>query len=73
MASHPLWESCGKPKTGKIFENKSKFKLVYKVAIREAKNNANNEISDKLHESLMFKDCPSFWKTWKTKICKPSI
>ena len=72
MASHRLWENCGKPKTGDIFAEKNKQKLVHKNAIREAKNNANNTISNQLQESLMSKDCTSFWKTWKAKICKPT-
>jgi hypothetical protein len=71
MASHRLWETCGKPKTGDIFAEKNKQKLLYKNAIREAKNDANNKISSQLQELLLSKDCPSSWKTWK-KICKPS-
>ena len=73
MAAYRLWEGCGKPKSGEIFLNKGKHKLLYKAAIKSAKNNATNHISNQLHESLITKDSISFWKTWKTKISKPSV
>jgi hypothetical protein len=60
-ASHRLWENCGKPKTGDVYAKRTKQKLLYKNAIREAKKSADNKISSQLQESLLSKDCPSFW------------
>ena len=59
---------AGRPKTGFIFDNKTKDKLNYKFAIKQNKRSAENKVSDKLQEALLYKNSTSFWKTWKSKI-----
>ena len=73
MVAHQLWVNCGKPNSGEIFLNKTKHKLLYKTAIKNAKKDVTYNISTQLHESLITKDNISFWKTWKTKISKPAV
>ena len=73
MVAHQLWVNCGKPNSGETFLNKTKHKLLYKTAIKNAKKDVTYNISTQLHESLITKDNISFWKTWKTKISKPAV
>jgi len=54
---------------GVLFESKNKDKLRYKLAIKKAKIEASDAISDKLHEELAYKNSTCFWKTWKNKVC----
>ena len=44
-------------------------KRKYKLAIKKAKNEQTNDITNELHESLLNKNAKCFWKTWKCKVC----
>lgn len=70
IATHQIWIAAGKPRVGLIFDSKNKDKINYKSAIKKFKNASAATISDKLHESLIYKNPTSFWKTWKSKVCK---
>ena len=70
IASHNLWVLNGKPKEGILFSNKNKDKLNYKLKIKKQKRAADTYISDQLHKSLTHKKSKSFWKTWKSNVCK---
>jgi hypothetical protein len=69
ITSDKMWVEAGKPRFGDIFRNRNKDKLVYKSAIKKAKNDHSKYISDDLHEALTLKDSKCFWKTWKSKVC----
>ena len=61
---HRIWTEAGKPRSGPIFELFKKDKYYYKFAIRQAKSDAANNISNDLHDALLFKDNNQFWKIW---------
>ena len=72
MLSHSKWLNAGKTRTGEIFQTKQQDKLNYKRAIKAAKIEAEDKVSDSLHQNLCSKNNVAFWKTWKNKIKKPS-
>ena len=49
-------------------EQKSKDKLLYKLAIKRDKDAAKNVVSENLQEELVSKNNIAFWKTWKNKV-----
>ena len=65
-----LWSSCGKPRSGSVFEAMKDAKYRYKLAVRDAVRVYENRFSDELYDHLLTKDMNSFWKIWSAKICK---
>ena len=47
---HHTWVEAGKPRYGSIFENKNKIKLKYKLEIKRHNYDAQNKISEELHD-----------------------
>ena len=72
IASHDIWVAAGWPQSGPVHTAKKNDKMAYKIAIKKAKKSAENSVTEQLHESLLIKTPISFWKTWKTKVCKQS-
>ena len=70
IESHRIWTETGKPRSGPIFELFKKDKYFYKFAIRQAKSDAANNISNDLHDALLFKDNNQFWKIWNSNMGK---
>ena len=67
--SYNIWVSAGRPKTGAIFNLKTRDKLSYKFAIRQNKTKADAGLSEELCAGLQTKDGKAFWKTWNNKVC----
>ena len=73
--AHVLWKSCGCPLTGDVYHLKRTAKALYKLAIRQKNTDEIVDVSNDLHEYLLQKDQPAFWKSWSSKFCskvKPS-
>ena len=68
LDSHILWEACGRPRSGLIFDVRNRDKLNYKAEIRRAKRSTESSISNELYENLCHKDSTAFWKTWNSKV-----
>ena len=60
-----------------IFDLMKSAKAQYKRALRHKDRGDFKVVSDHLHDCLLNKDQPSFWKTWKTKFthkgCNPDV
>ena len=67
MDAHRLWKEAGRPRTGPIFEIYKKEKFTYKIAIKHAKNEAADSITNDLHDALIQKDDSQFWKLWNSR------
>jgi len=69
IASCRTWKDAGKPKHGTIFAQYKQDKLLYKKRIREER--ASETIcycySNDLHDALLCKSGPDFWKVWNSK------
>ena len=56
IESHRMWVDAGRPHVGPIFDIYKKEKYSYKLAIRQAKKEATDTISNDLHDALSSKD-----------------
>jgi len=65
MFACSVWKCAGRPQSGPIYERKKNAHYLYKLAIRDAAN----QFEDELLDSYMNKDFTSFWKCWKKKTC----
>ena len=66
IAAHKLWEMCGKPRNGVIYQEKMQTKLQYKLEIKSAKNSTENYRNARIIKNSIDKTSKKFWKDWKT-------
>ena len=64
MQAHKAWKEGGCLRSGSLNDNRLLYKQCYKLAIREAKQNAGKNFDSKLVDSLIVNDQKSFWKEW---------
>ena len=65
--SNRLWKAAGKPRHGPIFDNRQSHRMVYRKRLREERQNETQAYTNELHEALMRKNGPAFWKCWRSK------
>lgn len=65
-----LWEACGKPRCGEIFNKMTQTKLEYKSMLRFYQDESKNDFSDRLGNALIEKDQNNFWRSWNSKFGK---
>ena len=78
IVAHDFWKLNGSPRTGPIFEAKKKSHYLYKLRIRQARDEFNQEKIDSLNENLIDGDHHKFWNSYKrinkSKVnCSPRI
>jgi len=66
---HKIWESAGCPK-GLLLEIKTKAKLKFKLAVKQAAVNFENSHCDDMYQHFLNKNMPDFWKSWNSKFRK---
>ena len=62
---HSLWKEQGRPRQGRIHEERLRIRAAYKSALKAAKRAPKQAAWDRIHASLLHKDTNSFWKSWK--------
>jgi hypothetical protein len=65
---HKLWKTLGKPRHGPIFDKHRASKLLYKQRIREFQRSETSSYTNELHDALLEKNGPTFWKCWRSKL-----
>jgi len=65
--SDKLWKAAGRPRSGPIFAERQTSKLRYRHCIRDHQRAAVETYTNDLHEALLHKDGPNFWKIWRSK------
>jgi len=65
--SNRLWKAAGKPRHGPIFNNRQSHRMIYRKRIREEQRNETQAYTNELHDALMLKNGPAFWKCWRSK------
>ena len=58
----------GKPRSGPIFDIYKKDKAAYKAGIRQRQREEITVYTNDLHDALMKKEGPTFWKCWRSKL-----
>ena len=64
-----IWESAGCPK-GVLFQIKTKVKLHFKLAVKQAAANFENSHCDDMYQHFLNKKMPEFRKSWSSKFRK---
>jgi len=70
IESNKLWKEAGKPRNGPIFETRQKCRSRYRKRLRDHSNDNSSIYTNALHESLLQKNGPTFWKCWRSKFEK---
>ena len=68
--AHNLWETCGKPNSGIIYDLRRDSKYKYKLAIRQAAELKDMDLDDEISQLYFAKDMNKFWKKWNSKFSK---
>jgi Reverse transcriptase (RNA-dependent DNA polymerase) len=61
------WRSVGKPRSGAIFNKYRADKQAYKRVIDDHKRDETLIYSNDLHDALIEKQGPRFWRVWRSK------
>ena len=67
IESNKLWKGAGKPKHGPIFNKRQLCRAQYRKGIRDGKKLDTTVFTNDLHEALLAKDGPTFWRCWRSK------
>ena len=65
--SDKLWKEAGRPGSGPIFRDRQSCRLRYRQSIKEHQKAATLSYTNDLHDALLHKDGPRFWKSWRSK------
>ena len=67
IISNRVWKAAGKPRSGPIFEERKSCRREYRARRRQSERESELVYTNELHEALMGKNGPVFWKIWKSK------
>ena len=67
IESNKMWKAAGKPKQGPIFSKRQSCRAQYRKAIHERQKSSKLTYTNDLHEALLVKDGPTFWRCWRSK------
>jgi len=67
IESDKLWKSVGKPRQGPVFEKRQSCRLNYRKRLRDSQKAETVSYTNDLHDCLMEKNGPAFWKCWNSK------
>ena len=70
IESDKIWKEAGKPRSGPIFDARQKHRSCYRKCLRDRSNDSLTAYSNELHECLLRKNGPTFWKSWRSKFEK---
>ena len=62
-----IWKAAGKPRYGRIFDNRQSCRLIYRKRLREEQNSETYSYTNALHDALLTKNDIEFWKCWRSK------
>ncbi len=67
IESNKMWKAAGKPRSGPIFDKRQSCRLRYRKRIKEGEKSSLSSYTNELHDALMKKNGPEFWKCWRSK------
>jgi len=65
--ANKVWKAAGKPRQGPIFNKRQLCKAQYRKGLREKQKLNTCRYTNDLHEALLAKNGPTFWKCWRSK------
>jgi len=66
--SNRLWLAAGKPRSGPIFNDRQSCRK----RLRDEQRNETSSYTNALHDALIRKKGPTFWKCWRSKFTTSS-
>ena len=66
LRDHIIWKEAGRPRSGSIFKAYQTSKLNLK-RMPEYERQEKTVYTNDLHEALLNKNGPAFWKCWRSK------
>ena len=70
VESNKIWKEAGKPRSGPIFDTRQKHRSRYRKCLRDRSYDSLSAYTNELHDSLLLKNGPMFWKSWRSKFEK---
>jgi len=70
--SNRLWLAAGKPRSGHIFNDRQSCRMAYRKRLRDEQRNETSSYTNALHDVLIQKKGPTFWKCWRSKFTTSS-
>ena len=67
VEANEMWKVAKKPRHGPIFEKRQKTRAQYRKCLRDSEKLSHSVYTNELHEALLEKDGPTFWKCWRSK------
>jgi len=67
IKANRLWIAAGKPRQGSVFDRRQSTRLQYRRRLREGQRSTDEMYTNELHEALLRKQGPTFWKCWRSK------
>ena len=67
IKTHAAWVAADKPRSGNLFDEKNKSKIIYKNKITSTRKAEGNVLSSSLQDTLLNQSQQKFWKVWKSK------
>ena len=73
ISKHRVWVDFGRPHVGPIACEMSKARAEYKLHIKYKRYAEHTQFTNGLHEALLGKGQPSFWRTWNVRFGRKNI
>jgi hypothetical protein len=67
ITSNRVWKAAGKPRTGPLFEERQSCRRENSARRKHCERESELAYTNELHEALLKKNGPTFWKVWKSK------
>jgi len=69
IESNRLWKAAVKPRSGPVIDRRQSSRLRYRQRLREGHRQRStlSSYTNDLHECLLCKNGPDFWKSWNSK------
>jgi len=68
--SNRIWKAAGKPRHGPVFDKRQSCRLEYRRRIKSGQKSMETSYTNELHDCLINKNGPDFWKCWRSKLGK---
>ena len=73
ISKHRAWVEVGQPHLGPVACDMHKARAEYKLYLKQKRYAEHTQFTNDLHEALIDKNLPSFWRSWNAKFGRKRI
>ena len=73
VSKHRVWVDSGRPHVGPIACDMRKSRAEYKLHIKHKRYAEHTQFTNDLHDALIDKSLPSFWRTWNARFGRKKL